>query len=183
MSEAVTDIDSVPKIAGEAKEKYEERLQKERKERKKKLAAKIAESGISFSKDPWEHLVPPWRSAKVSARCLFCRRIDKLIIICQWNTLLWWLAKLEKMHRKSKKITTPEINLERSADSAPPLEHSYYPFQICQEWAERNQGIVKVLKIKKSDPPGFDDDFFNFDNSDGDLIDQMEEDVDNAADE
>ena len=69
LSEAVTDIDSVPKVNGETKERYEERLQKARKERKKKLAAKIAESGISFSKDPWERLVPPWRSVKVSALC------------------------------------------------------------------------------------------------------------------
>ena len=81
MSDTITDIDSVPKIDGETKELYEERLQKERKERKKKLAAKISESGISFSKDPWERLVPPWRSAKVSARSFFCRRIDELIII------------------------------------------------------------------------------------------------------
>ena len=70
LSEAVTDIDSVPKVVDETKERYEERLQKARKERKKKLAAKIAESGINFSKGPWERLIPPWRSVKVCAQYL-----------------------------------------------------------------------------------------------------------------
>ena len=96
---------------------------------------------------------------------------------------MWWLARLERTHRKSKKITTPEINLGRSADSGPPPDHTYYPFQICPEWAAQNEGLVKVLKIKKSDPPGFDDEFFTFGDSDGGLSDEEEEDADDAADE
>ena len=100
----------------------------------------------------------------------FCRRIDELIIIGQWNALLCWLARLEKAHRKSKKPTTPEISLGRPADSTPPLDHWYYPFQICPEWAERNEEIFEVLKIRTSDPAGFDDEFFNFDSSNGEEI-------------
>ena len=71
----------------------------------------------------------------------------------------------------------------RPADSTPPLDHWYYPFQICPEWAERNEEIFEVLKIRTSDPAGFDDEFFNFDSSNGEADNQEDEDIDDATDD